>query len=383
MGKNTKIKCLILWIVVFGFATIIFPVIAKKNTNEKKPEKPDIYYIVIERYPSAKALQKYWNVDNSRFIRFLQKKGFYVVEDAFCNYPRTAHSLCSSLNYQYLDCLTEKYGKNTSNIGVLLRGTFHKNNVVSFLKDRGYKYIHSGSWWYGSLKSDQEDININLSKESEFNSILKKNTLIYPFAEKIEKFSSRRLQWKRIYYKFDQISKIPYKKEPTFTFVHFLVTHSPYVLDKEGKFIEESEARKNGYRKCHIQAIIFTNKKLEELVTRLIDRSKNNKPVIILQADEGPWPEKYPEHQQHNRKWQDQSVEILQEKSSILNAIYLPGVDKDKILYKTITPVNTFRVIFNEYFDAQLPLLEDKIFYNTDTKHLFDFFEVTDKIKWD
>ena len=43
----------------------------------------------------------------------------------------------------------------------------------------------------------------------------------------------------------------------------------------------------------------------------------------------------------------------------ILNAYHLPG-DGIEALYPNISPVNTFRVIFNEYFGFNLPLLEDQ-----------------------
>jgi hypothetical protein len=46
----------------------------------------------------------------------------------------------------------------------------------------------------------------------------------------------------------------------------------------------------------------------------------------------------------------------------ILNAYYFPGGNDD--LYPTITPVNTFRLIFNKYFDQDYPLLEDKALYS-------------------
>ena len=47
---------------------------------------------------------------------------------------------------------------------------------------------------------------------------------------------------------------------------------------------------------------------------------------------------------------------------TILNAYYLPG--HADALYPSISPVNSFRVALNEYFDASLPLLED-VNYNS------------------
>ena len=42
----------------------------------------------------------------------------------------------------------------------------------------------------------------------------------------------------------------------------------------------------------------------------------------------------------------------------ILNAYYLPA-DGEQLLYESISPVNTFRFVFNQYFDAGFPLLDD------------------------
>ena len=42
----------------------------------------------------------------------------------------------------------------------------------------------------------------------------------------------------------------------------------------------------------------------------------------------------------------------------ILNAYYLPGADPPPCMPQ-ISPVNTFRVIFNQYFGGHYPLLED------------------------
>ena len=46
----------------------------------------------------------------------------------------------------------------------------------------------------------------------------------------------------------------------------------------------------------------------------------------------------------------------LLQKTGILNAYYLPGADP-RVFYPTISPVNSFRVVFNTYFGASLPLL--------------------------
>jgi hypothetical protein len=71
-------------------------------------------------------------------------------------------------------------------------------------------------------------------------------------------------------------------------------------------------------------------------------------PVIIIQADHGPMisdQENYP---------------------GILSAYYLPG-DGNAGLYPTITPMNTFRIIFNQYFWGNYPRLVDKTYISRDS----------------
>jgi hypothetical protein len=85
---------------------------------------------------------------------------------------------------------------------------------------------------------------------------------------------------------------------------------------------------------------------------------KNSKypPIIILQGDHG------------------MSVDT---RDKILNAIYMPDGGMEN-LYPSISPVNTFRVIFNNYFGTDLPLLEDKTYISIDeTKMVLELKDET------
>jgi hypothetical protein len=70
----------------------------------------------------------------------------------------------------------------------------------------------------------------------------------------------------------------------------------------------------------------------------------------------------------------------LREKMRILNALYLPGQDPAP-LHQSMTPVNTFRIIFNRYFGTNLPLLPDRNYVFVDDEHLFTFKEVTQQVQ--
>ena len=70
----------------------------------------------------------------------------------------------------------------------------------------------------------------------------------------------------------------------------------------------------------------------------------------------------------------------LRKKTGILNAYYLPDVDKS-VLYPSITPVNSFRVIFNLYFNTDFELLPDEIYVFADSDHPYRFINMTEKVR--
>jgi hypothetical protein len=114
------------------------------------------------------------------------------------------------------------------------------------------------------------------------------------------------------------------------------------------------------------------NRQIEEMVEHLLDRP--DKPIIILQADEGPYPEPY---RTSNRSWKKASPGQLAMKTGILNAYYFPDGDY-AALYQTVTPVNTFRILFDKYFGMEFGLLPDRIFAFPDYSSIYEFFDVTD-----
>ena len=64
---------------------------------------------------------------------------------------------------------------------------------------------------------------------------------------------------------------------------------------------------------------------------------------------------------------------------AILNAYYFPDGDYTA-LYDDITPVNTFRVVFNEYFRAGYRLLEDRCYFST-WHAPYALVDVTDRVR--
>lgn len=340
---------------------------------------PDIYYIILDRYASASTLKEFYGFDNSEFIDYLSNKGFYVASESRANYPGTAYSLASSLNMEYINYLSEKLGENYDNLLPLFEMS-QDYKVWRFLKKKGYKFIHFGSFCRPTDLNKYADTNINVYFINEISTVLYGTTVFYPIGSKLGIFDTRWMQRKRILYQFDKLAEMPDIKEPTFVFAHMIIPHGPYVFDRNGNFLTEGEVNKRSRRKNYLEQLIFVNKKVKMLIDKLLSSSKPL-PIIILQSDEGPWPERY-RLDDKSFDWKQATNAEFREKFRILNAYYLPDVNKD-VLYPSITPVNSFRLIFNLYFNTDFELLPDESYASEDYTHPYKFFNVTDKVNCD
>src|SRR5690606_23437614 len=112
-------------------------------------------------------------------------------------------------------------------------------------------------------------------------------------------------------------------------------------------------------------------------ITNNILQNSDTPPIIIVQSDEGP--EAKVNYMPHHWQFGDASTDDIKERAGILNAYYFPDHNYTE-LYQDITPVNTFRTIFRQYFDLDTPNLEDKNYVFPDKDHLFDFIDVTKQL---
>jgi hypothetical protein len=140
-----------------------------------------------------------------------------------------------------------------------------------------------------------------------------------------------------------QYDRVPSLQSPKLVFVHLTVPHPPNVFGPNGERVVLLDNDKVGYR----DQVIFISKQIKAIVKDIINKS-SRQPIIVIQGDHG-------------------AVQLRGDGHlAILNAYYLPGADPS-LLYASISPVNTFRVIFNQYFGGSYPLLEDVSNYSTRT----------------
>jgi hypothetical protein len=340
-------------------------------------ELPDIYYIILDRYAGQQSLRAAYNFDNSAFLNFLKERKFFIADSSHSNYLKTAYSLASSLNMDYLDGLERDYGPDNRSWRPLYK-LLEDFRVQKILKQYGYRFILCGSWWDPTRANTHADMTVNRYAMPEFLQIIYRTSILYPLGRNFNAGNLYYQQWKRAKYKLDQMAHVPDIQGPTFTFAHFLIPHRPYVFSRTGQFTPVDDAQYMGSPQQYCDQLAFVNTAIERLVDTLLHRSKLQ-PVIIIQSDEGLFPERY-EANEDAFDWQKATDSELYEKTDILNALYLPGLDTGT-LYAAMTPVNTFRIIFNTYLGMHLPLLQDRIYAYTSSCRLYDFFPVTDRVR--
>lgn len=330
---------------------------------------PDIYYFVMDRYPNAMTLREQFGFDNGPFLGALRERGFVVLDEARANYATTPLSLASSLNMEYLDRVRTLVGEDATDTSVTF-GLVQDHRVQRLLRQRGYTYVHVGSWWEPTRRSELADVNVTYAfPVSEFVRELLETTVAWPVFYRLVDFGQ--LHRKQVLFKIEKMPEIVALPSPKFVFAHFLVPHPPYVFDRDGKLPTTTQLAERGERASFIHQVEFVNARLREIVDGILAHSEHP-PVIVLQSDEGPHLAELlgagPEARMDE--------EIIKMKTYILNAILLPGISRDA-LDATHTPVNTFRLVFNTCFGADYPMLANTSYWFADARRPYRYVDVT------
>ncbi len=356
------------------------PVPLALGAQQEGRERPDIYYIILDGYARSDVMKSLFNFDNSEFLAHLERKGFHVTRRSTANYCQTPLSLSSSLNSSYLEELVKGLGNDQTELSDLIG----KNNVMATLRPLGYQFVTFGT---GFDPTEHPEADVYLAPQPYirgFERMLIEMTPLervwIPHRWRDEYTLARR----RILYLLDHLPDVARNPAPTFTLAHILCPHLPFIFGENGEDVSlrnvtftlvgadrsmgrfrQPEAFQLGYR----NQAAFITRKIEATIDRLLAESPRP-PIIILQSDHGSELYLDMEDVQHTD---------LHERMSILNAYYFPDRNY-RGLYEEISPVNSFRVVFNTYFGASLELLPDKNFFSTWTEP-YAFIDVTGSVK--
>ena len=333
---------------------------------------PDVYVIIMDAYERDDILWEMHGYDNTPFLRALESRGFYVARGSMANYRHTELSIPSLLNMEYVQNLPGSHSPESTNTSGMIE-LLKNSRLRRELECLSYATvaIETGVVW-----SEWRDADYFISREAgvlyrlqfaggltRFESLLLRTTIaralldlttrmgVPPDALANDPVDVHR---ERILFQFEQLKTIPELPGPKLVFAHILSPHPPMVFGPNGEYVDEATFETDAtdqqfgspLLKAYADQVHYLNGRLLEVVRAILAKSASP-PVIIIQGDHG---------------WADRNAE---DKLSILNVYHFPDADYSA-LYPTITPVNSFRVVLNQYLGGSFELLEDVSYFSTE-----------------
>jgi hypothetical protein len=351
-------------------AAILAPAVLSEDLDRR-----DIYHLVFDRYGSDRALELGRGLDNSGFTGWLRAQGFDVVQDSRANHERTALSLSSVHSMDLLEDLATEMGPDNLNLDPLYR-RIRESRAASILQDNGYRYYHLGSWFSPTATSDIADVSDEVEYVISFNSTMVDRSAINGVGAIVGAVTSMsphgsiERQAEVTERQLERIEEIASEPGPKYVFAHVLIPHEPYLFLGDGTFDPDSASFET--------QLVYANSRIRSLVTDLLDVPADEQPIIVLQADEGPYPDDYAgERDQFD--WDAASPDDLITKFSVLNAMYLPGSGGLEPLPEGLSLVNTYPELLRRYLDEPVENLPDRTYALRDGRP-YDRVDVTERL---
>lgn len=369
--------------------------VPEKDTT-KAVTKPDIYYFVFDRYASDTTLKNTYGYDNSNLTNYLDSQGFSNRSDAYTNYPFTMSSVSSTLAMDYHRQLGALFGKNGFQTGFPYRSILNDPPVAKILATDGYKFNQVSSWWdftRVTVKTEANqtksyrlnvfgtrfylsDLERDIFYKSFFSPLLKKGITVG--TTPIITYDRDRNPRQNLDIQLEYLQNLARNKQsqPQFTFAHILAPHPPYVFNADGTdTIYDNGPNDNGLdeNKKYINELEYVNTRMKELIGTIRTSSPNA--VIIIQADEGPYPKQFRYELAPGRNYNPKDLKLpeAKQKYGIIASYYLPGVDKDTVAKNINSSVNPFRFVLSNYLGYKLEMLPDCLFYSGNKFNVYSY----------
>lgn len=319
--------------------------------------KPTVFWIVFDEYANSSTLKRVWNFSNP-LDSLLAAKGFWVAgADVRSNYNFTHYSISSILDMTYLK---ELNNHSAVRLKDLQRGAFsiYDNNVVRMFEKNGYAIYNYSIFplknhptqgmkefdFVPELLINYQTLQGRLRKDIGWNfpNILKKDKRSADSLDVVQSMRDLDTAHKNLLERCLKSVQAT-GSAPSFYLFHFMLPHEPYMYRADGSIAFEhgytAEAR---YYIPHLQ---WTNRIVTRLADSILSACRDKNVVVIVQGD-------------HGFRFQVSDPLYNEESCKILYAVYCS--DARYAPWRTMrSTVNSFRILFNTYFQTRFPLLPD------------------------
>ena len=352
-----------------------------EEQTELVGKTPNVYFILLDGYGGQDALEEFYRTDNSEFLGFLEEQGFWIGRHSRSNYLRTLFSVPSTLNMEYFTEFIEQNDLYELKDERPALDKMKNSKVRLTLEEFGYKTVGISSGFTGwDMFGVDHFIDYKRGGANEFHSIVNQHTPVFPIAVELavmDPFEKHRELQIRV---IETIPEFPnlFPDQPLAGFIHIMCPHPPFVFMRDGSPAEQPSPLFNlgdgdylvgqtmdpvQYQSAYSHQLYYLNTLMTDAITKL--RENDPDAIIVVQGDHGPGSGYHGTNIMKNN---------FLERASILNAIHLPNQDYEEF-YPTMSPVNTFRLIFNNYFGGDYELLPDETFFSV-VGRPYDFFKI-------
>ena len=322
--------------------------------------KPDVFVFLLDEFAGEKQLEMDYDYSLKPFKSQLEERNFIFPDQSFTNYPNTIYSIPSLLNMGYVDDVIEKYQSGSKDIRAS-SPLFKHNNVMKIFKSYEYKVTTFANGYSEkfNVPGDSPFVDQKLCTSDSMidHGILLALIDIYvPSTEgdglnlmpmALEGLELHISQFDECIFSFIHNYKND-KEEPNFVFTWLMLPHGPYRYDSDGNSVNEIYSPHVINKDAYLNQLIFTEKKSLELIDSI--QKQDPEAVIIIFSDHGS---------RHTiTSWEEPTDEDLIRGFNNFSALYFP--EKEIEIPEKLSLVNIFRIFFNEYFDMQYEILEDR-----------------------
>jgi hypothetical protein len=313
---------------------------------------PDIYLVIADEYAGNRELKEIFNFDNMEFETALQKRGFYIAKNSKSNYNYTPYSVASIVGMKYLENLSAR--SNDSKNRNISHQQINDNEMIRILKQYNYRFINLSMFDFADKATLIDNMFFLTRKKiltaQTFTSRIKRDlgfNLVTRFKiqSEIKRYAYSTLKNNQNILNNTYSAINTNSDAPRFIYAHLMMPHYPYYFDAEGhpNPIELLMEEQQHLQKNYLGYLQYCNKIFLELIDTILLKSKSP-PIIVFMGDHGFRHFIHPVEQQYH--------------FMNFNSIYLPGKNY-RGFYDSISGVNQFRIVLNQQFKMNLPLLKD------------------------
>ena len=301
-------------------------------------EKPNVYHIILDEYTDNEILTKKFGYNNEKFLEFLNNNGFYMHDKLFSTFGSTVKELNVILNMEYpkkLRWMSEDYE------------SLNNNKVMSIFSNQDYSVIETNSMMRWKNFSDVDTklcYDTNFINSEFLDQVLGKSIIRY-FLEKYQQDTRRDM----VRCTFNVLNEITLKTDgPKYVFSHVYVPHPPFLVGPNGENVIPDRREISGLQSWenpqgYVNQLIYATNEITVVIKNIVKNDPNA--IIIVQGDTGTLT---------GTDISKKTMKEFYQAHSILYAVRIPAVEDSDYMI----PVNTYRIIFNNYFNMNYDYLE-------------------------